>query len=112
MGPHLRHAEARQVTARKSVENSKPGVKNLKPFRKGDGRPRGRGPAKGAPNAGRPPDFLKALKQQGAEKATEQIHALLKAKSLDPDQLIKIAKEFDATPQKVDVDATLTIRFE
>ena len=82
------------------------------PFAKGYDPRRGKGPKKGAPNAGRPPDFLKALKQQGAEKATEQIHELLKTKALDPDQLIKIAKEFDATPQKVDVDATLTIRFE
>jgi hypothetical protein len=33
---------------------------NLRPFRAGDGRPRGRGPAKGSPTAGRPRDEWKA----------------------------------------------------
>lgn len=98
------------MTARKSAKDS---AKHPKLIR----QPNGRGAllsggVPGNKGGGRPPDFLKALKQQGAEKATEQIHELLKTKALDPDQLIKIAKEFDATPQKVDVDATLTIRFE
>lgn len=42
--------------AAKSVEKSKPGNGNLKPFKPGPDARRGRGPAKGAPNAGRPPD--------------------------------------------------------
>lgn len=35
------------------------GKSNLKPFNKGTDKRRGRGPKKGAPNAGRPPDQWK-----------------------------------------------------
>lgn len=43
----------------KSVGKSVP--PQLTPFRKGDGRKRGRGCAKGAPNAGRPPDAFREM---------------------------------------------------
>ncbi len=99
------------MSAQKSVEKPKGRVENLKPFRKGDGRVRGKGPKKGAPNAGRPPDFLKALKSQGAETATAQVLELLAAKGLTPDQLIKIAKDFDPDDKTITADLTLNIRF-
>jgi hypothetical protein len=51
----------RNVDKSSNVDKSKgKSVENLRPFRKGDGRPRGRGPAKGSPVAGRPRDEWKA----------------------------------------------------
>ncbi len=81
------------------------------PFAKGHDPRRGKGPKKGAPNAGRPPDFLKALKAEGAIEATEQVRALLAKCGLNPDQLIKVAKEFDPADKTITADLTLNIRF-
>lgn len=74
------------------------------------GNPGNTGGKKG--RSGRPPDWLKQLKAKGAEEATQQVNAMLKAKKLNPDQLIKVAKEFDPADKAVQVDATLTVRFE
>lgn len=57
----------------KSVEKSVP--PQLTPFRKDDKRKRGRGPAKGAPNAGRPPDAFKEMCRQIASRGARALLA-------------------------------------
>ena len=48
------------MTPRKSAPKSAPG----RPFARGTDPRRGRGPSKGAPNAGRPPNALRALSRE------------------------------------------------
>lgn len=57
----------RKPNVDKTVNNSK-SLANLRPFKPGPDPKRGRGPAKGAPNAGRPPDAFKALCQGIADQ--------------------------------------------
>lgn len=71
-----------------------------RPFQAGEDPRRGRGPAKGAPNAGRPPDVIIALKREATEEAITQVLELLAANKLTPDQLIRIGKDFDPDDHK------------
>lgn len=65
-----------------------------RPFTKGTDSRRGRGPEKGAPNAGRPPEWLKEQMRVCRETAVEQISELLESKGLDVDQRIKVVEKF------------------
>ena len=60
---------------------------NLRPFKKGVRDPRqGRGPKKGAPNAGRPTDAFKEMCRELASsvEVERQVRAILKNGSADP----------------------------
>lgn len=63
----------RAAHAGKSVGKSVP--PQLTPFRKGDGRKRGCGPAKGAPHAGRPPDAFKEMCRDIASRGAQALVA-------------------------------------
>lgn len=67
-------------TAKKSVGKSTAGPvpPQLKPFQRGADPRRGHGPAKGAPNAGRPPDRIVELARQGLEAALPGIIEIAK----------------------------------
>ena len=77
---------------RKSARKSAPG----KPFEHGEDPRRGRGPAKGAPNAGRPPDKFKEA-MRGIADRPDVLKRLKKltgtAKSVGDDVFLKAFKE-------------------
>jgi hypothetical protein len=73
-----------------------------KPFTPGDPRiQRGKGPAKGAPNAGRPPDWLKKVMAKGRTKAVVQLRQRMTKQELDNDQLLKLVKEWAPEADRV-----------
>lgn len=87
---------AKTATAKKSVPNSQPAtvdprLAGLRPFKRGEYDPtrQGRGPAKGAPNAGRPKDKIVELAARGLEKAlpllVETALGTATEKMLDPE---------------------------
>lgn len=59
---------------RKSVGKSSRSMENLQSFKPGPNPRRGRGPAKGAPNAGRPPDQWKAHLRTLVDRAEVLAH--------------------------------------
>lgn len=69
---------------------------------------RGRGPKKGAPNAGRPPDWLKATQRLQREQALELIGKRLDEDSLDANQLLRIVKEY-APPDELQSGVEVTV---
>lgn len=67
---------AKSATAKKSVPNSQPAtvdprLAGLRPYKRGEYDPtrQGRGPKKGAPNAGRPKDRIVEMAAAGLERA-------------------------------------------
>ena len=60
--------------SKNETPKSAPKTVKGRPFRKGERDPRaGRGPAKGAPNAGRPPDEIRALARSGFAEAVPKL---------------------------------------
>lgn len=95
---------------KKSARKSAPG----RPFRKGSDPRQGRGPKKGAPNAGRPRDDFKELCRQLAsrEKTVEQVAKIL----ADPDhpqfmRALAWATEngYGKAEQSVELNGTLSV---
>jgi len=96
------------TNGKKSASKSAPGV----PFT-GKGDPRsGRGPAKGAPNAGRPPDWLRAEMARGRTICVKKLVTMADKEipDLDPDQMLKLVKDW-APPDEQQGGAVLTVRF-
>ena len=71
-----------------------------RPFQPGADSRRGRGCKKGAANAGRPPDWLKALMAEGREKAVTRL--VDEIAELDPDHLLKIVEKWAHSADAVD----------
>jgi hypothetical protein len=84
------------VNGEKSAPKSTVG----RPFQPGADSRRGRGCKKGAANAGRPPDWLKALMAEGREKAVTRL--VSEISNLDPDQLLKIVEKWAPPADAVD----------
>ena len=80
-----------------------------RPFQSGVEPRRGRGPRKGAPHAGRPPNWLKAEMALHRETAVEKIGKRLREDELDNDQLLKLVKEWaPATEERAAVEILIT----
>lgn len=98
---------------RRSCANDKP-TEVGQPYRRGDGgrfdkgNPQGpgRGPRRGAPNAGRPPDALKALAREGTVKAVE-----LAIKAIDGEATEKIVAP-DGTVTELRTSPTMMVRLK
>ena len=63
-----------------------------RPFKPGGDNRRGRGPAKGAANAGRPPNWLKARMAEGRERAVERL--VNEIDELHPNHLLRIVEKW------------------
>lgn len=94
--------------ARKSAKKTATG----KPFKKGDDPRRGKGPPKGAPNAGRPPD---AFKREMRETLWSQVVPKLKklTKNAEGELLLKIFREladrgYGRAPMAVEIKEDLS----
>ena len=74
------------------VEESAPRFAARRPFASGDDPRRGRGPAKGAPNAGRPADWLKEQMAAGREMAVQRL--VDEMDKLQPDHLLRIVEKW------------------
>lgn len=80
----------------------------LKPFQRGNDPRRGRGPEKGAPNAGRPPDRIKELAESGLEVA---VWAAIEIVHGEPTEKVKLGGADGKTIEVIrSADANARIR--
>lgn len=79
-----------------------------RPFKPGPDARRGRGFRKGAPNAGRPPDWLRVRMANGREEAVERLVAEIR--KLDYDQLLRLVEKW-APEAEQERGVTITVRW-
>jgi hypothetical protein len=80
-----------------------------RPFQRGPDARRGRGCKKGAANAGRPPDWVRARMAKGREEAVDRIVAEIK--KLDYDQLLRLVEKWAPETERHGETGILTWRY-
>jgi hypothetical protein len=81
-----------------------------KPFQRGKDSRRGKGPKKGAPNAGAPEKHVRLRKAACIEMAVDQTFEDLQQRNLDVDQRLKLVKDWDSDDQEKQ-HPTLIVKF-
>jgi hypothetical protein len=104
-----RIAPAAQEVSGGNQRGTLPQTTNGRPFKRGSDARRGRGCQKGAANAGRPPDWLRARMAQGRQEAVDRI--LAEINKLDYDQLLRLVEKWAPEAERHGETAILTWRY-